>query len=208
MVPPFHSLLQLPLSALLLRAAHTGTFTNPLKDPNGSDPFVVYVEGHYYLTTTAWSNVQITRATTLEGLKTGKTKLSGAMTLPLDAAMTPVLHRRKQRHSRQPAFQRPTVLTPWDTYEYLGQLTSEWGIDGAVLAINSRNYFVWSCMADGIQSLYIATPQNSPTNISPQPLEKWERVDAPVNEGPAPLYHDGNTWLFVHICEWDLRYCT
>lgn len=27
-------------------------FTNPLKDPNGSDPFMVYDDGYYYLTTT------------------------------------------------------------------------------------------------------------------------------------------------------------
>ncbi|KAA8651106.1 uncharacterized protein ATNIH1004_003799 [Aspergillus tanneri] len=150
MVPPFHSLLQLLLSALLLRAAHTGTFTNPLKDPNGSDPFVVYVEGHYYLTTTAWSNVQITRATTLEGLKTDDTCTTPPEAATLSTTSVPT----------------PYGSNPWDTYEYLGQLTSEWGIDGAVLAINSRNYFVWSCMADGIQSLYIATLKTPPTNIS------------------------------------------
>ncbi|THC95202.1 hypothetical protein EYZ11_005318 [Aspergillus tanneri] len=162
MVPPFHSLLQLLLSALLLRAAHTGTFTNPLKDPNGSDPFVVYVEGHYYLTTTAWSNVQITRATTLEGLKTGKNKVVWGDDTPSRccSAWAPEIH------EIDGSVPTPYGSNPWDTYEYLGQLTSEWGIDGAVLAINSRNYFVWSCMADGIQSLYIATLKTPPTNIS------------------------------------------
>lgn len=51
------------------------TFSNPLKDPNGSDPFMVYTDGYYYLTTTTWEDVQLTRATTLEGLKDGETKL-------------------------------------------------------------------------------------------------------------------------------------
>lgn len=51
------------------------SFSNPLKDPNGSDPFMVYVDGYYYLTTTTWEDVQLTRATTLEGLKDGETKL-------------------------------------------------------------------------------------------------------------------------------------
>lgn len=46
------------------------TFTNPLKNPNGSDPFIVHDSGFYYLTTTTWTNVQITRATTIAGLKT------------------------------------------------------------------------------------------------------------------------------------------
>jgi len=56
---------------ILVEAAN---FTNPLKDPNGSDPFIVYDGGYYYLTTTTWTDVQITRAKTLEGLKTGERK--------------------------------------------------------------------------------------------------------------------------------------
>jgi hypothetical protein len=55
----------------LVQAAN---FTNPLKDPNGSDPFIVYDGGYYYFTTTTWTDVQITRAKTLEGLKTGERK--------------------------------------------------------------------------------------------------------------------------------------
>lgn len=50
-------------------------FTNPLKSPLGSDPFIVYWDGFYYLTTTTYSNIQLTRATTLEGLKTGENKV-------------------------------------------------------------------------------------------------------------------------------------
>lgn len=59
------------LNALVIpfTAAFVG-FTNPLKDPNGSDPFIVHDNGFYYLTTTTWTNVQITRATTIAGLKT------------------------------------------------------------------------------------------------------------------------------------------
>jgi GH43 family beta-xylosidase len=49
-------------------------FTNPLKNPNGSDPFIVYTDGYYYLTTTTWDDVQVTRAKTLEGLKNGERK--------------------------------------------------------------------------------------------------------------------------------------
>ena len=55
--------------------AQNSSFSNPLKDPNGSDPFMVYEDGYYYLTTTTWEDVQLTRATTLEGLKDGETKL-------------------------------------------------------------------------------------------------------------------------------------
>jgi GH43 family beta-xylosidase len=45
-------------------------FYNPLKSYNGSDPFMVYSDGYYYLLTTTWSNIQITRSTTIAGLKT------------------------------------------------------------------------------------------------------------------------------------------
>jgi GH43 family beta-xylosidase len=43
-------------------------------------------------------------------------------------------------------------------------------------------------------------PMNSPTSIGPgkvlsEPTLAWERVDTPVNEGPAPLYHDGKIFL-------------
>ncbi|KAF9466076.1 Arabinanase/levansucrase/invertase [Collybia nuda] len=50
-------------------------FTNPIKSRDGSDPFMVYHEGYYYLTTTTWSNLQLTRATTINGLKTATPKV-------------------------------------------------------------------------------------------------------------------------------------
>ncbi|RYP14591.1 hypothetical protein DL765_006262 [Monosporascus sp. GIB2] len=50
--------------------AITSAFTNPIKTLNGSDPFMVYWDGMYYMTTTTWSNVEITTASTIEGLKT------------------------------------------------------------------------------------------------------------------------------------------
>lgn len=62
------------LSSLQL-LANAAPFSNPLKYPNGSDPYLVYHEGYYYLTTTTWTDVQITRATTLEGLKTGEVQV-------------------------------------------------------------------------------------------------------------------------------------
>lgn len=61
--------------AALAAVVSAATFTNPLKNPNGSDPFIVYDGGYYYLTTTTWTDIQVTRATTLEGLKTGENKV-------------------------------------------------------------------------------------------------------------------------------------
>ena len=63
------------LLASLICYVHSATFSNPLKDPNGSDPFLVTFEDYYYFLTTTNTNVQITRATTLEGLKMGENKV-------------------------------------------------------------------------------------------------------------------------------------
>jgi GH43 family beta-xylosidase len=51
------------------------TYSNPIWNPNGSDPFVVYTGGYYYLLTTTWTDVEMSRATTLEGLKTSTKKV-------------------------------------------------------------------------------------------------------------------------------------
>lgn len=64
------------LLATLLDLALSASFTNPLKARGGSDPFIVYSgDGYYYLLTTTWSNIQVTRSKTLAGLKGGQTKV-------------------------------------------------------------------------------------------------------------------------------------
>lgn len=63
-------------TALSLTSLVSGaTFSNPLKAKDGSDPHIVYTGGYYFLMATTWQDLQITRATTLEGLKTGETKV-------------------------------------------------------------------------------------------------------------------------------------
>lgn len=90
--------------------------------------------------------------------------------------------------------------TPWDAFSYAGQLTPNWGIDGTVLRFPNRNYFVWSCLPrPQWQSLCIA-PMNSPTSLGAsrvlsEPSLPWEQVGSPVQEGAAPLYHDGKIFL-------------
>lgn len=63
------------LLCTLLSLTHAATYTNPLKNPDGSDPHIVYTGGYYYLTTTTWTNIQVTRATTIAGLKTATPKV-------------------------------------------------------------------------------------------------------------------------------------
>lgn len=68
--------------ALFLPFIYAANFTNPLCARDGSDPFIVWDSGHYYLLTTTWKNVQITRATTLEGLKSGEVRVVWTDTNP------------------------------------------------------------------------------------------------------------------------------
>src|ERR1700691_778970 len=50
-------------------------FTNPLKKESGSDPWIQAHDGYYYLMTTTWTELIITRAKTLNGLKTGQNRV-------------------------------------------------------------------------------------------------------------------------------------
>jgi GH43 family beta-xylosidase len=63
-----------PLSTITTIAScwawSTAAFTNPIKV--GSDPHIAYHNGKYYLTSTTWTDIQITSASTIEGLKTAE----------------------------------------------------------------------------------------------------------------------------------------
>src|SRR6266536_6631732 len=59
----------------LLPTSYVAIYSNSLRNPEGSDPFIVYSGGHYYLLTTTWTNVSIPRVTTLNGLKTATKKV-------------------------------------------------------------------------------------------------------------------------------------
>ncbi|EEB93566.1 hypothetical protein MPER_07754 [Moniliophthora perniciosa FA553] len=60
---------------LVLQAIFALGFQNPIKRSDGSDPFMVYDQGYYYLTTTTWNDIQLTRAETIAGLKTATPKI-------------------------------------------------------------------------------------------------------------------------------------
>lgn len=202
-------------AATLLTLTNAEPFSNPLKEQDGSDPQIVWSGGYYYLLTTTWTNVQITRATTLGGLKTGETKVVWEDDTPsrccnmwapeiqyLDGSW--YLYYTAGESGTTDG-QHTHVLTggatPWDTYTYSAQLLgNEWAIDSTVLRFDSGNYLVYSCIREGLQGLCIA-PLESPTSVGAAstlslPTNDWERKgDFPVNEGPAPFYHGGKTYL-------------
>lgn len=66
---PFQRLTTL-LSVVCFLFSQVDAWTNPIRNPGGSDPFLVYSgDGYYYLLTTTWTDVEISRSTTIAGLK-------------------------------------------------------------------------------------------------------------------------------------------
>lgn len=61
------------LLAGALQTGFTAAYQNPIQSP-GPDPSMVYADGMYYLTHTAYTYIDITRSTTLAGLLDGETK--------------------------------------------------------------------------------------------------------------------------------------
>ncbi|KAF1851269.1 glycoside hydrolase family 43 protein [Cucurbitaria berberidis CBS 394.84] len=200
----------LALSSLVSAA----TFTNPLRAKDGADPHISYSGGYYYLMTTTWSDLRITRAKTLGGLKTGETKTVWKDTTASRCCnvWAPELHfldgawyiYYSAGQSANLDLQRPHVLkggaNPFDAYTYHAQLTNTWGIDGSIVRFSKwGNHFVWSCITNNVQALCIA-PLTAPgkigaTKILSQPTQSWEKNEKPVMEGPAAMYHGGKTYL-------------
>lgn len=62
--------------AATFNVALGASFSNPLVPKDGSDPFIVHSgDGYYYLLTTTWSDIRVTRSKTVGGLKAGESKV-------------------------------------------------------------------------------------------------------------------------------------
>ncbi|CAH0038110.1 unnamed protein product [Clonostachys solani] len=208
-------------------------FTNPIRRPTGSDPFITWSgDGYYYLLTTTWTTVEIARATTIDGLKSASRKViyQSLESSRCCNVWAPEVHWLGDRwyvyftagNGNNLDGQRMHVLrggtTPWDSYTYVGRIgPDQWNIDGSILRTSGfGNFFVSSCFNGAtyqsicIQALgsdYVSTTTGSVSLIS-QPTQSWERVSHPVNEGPAALYFGGKTYLgySASYC-WSGSYC-
>lgn len=106
--------------------------------------------------------------------------------------------------------------TPWDSYTYSGQLTTEWSIDASVLRFTDwGNWLMFSCM-HGVTYQSICLQKLSSTNtaltgsiyVISSPTEAFEEVSYPVNEAPAALYFNGVTYIsYAASYCWSPNYC-
>lgn len=110
----------------------------------------------------------------------------------------------------------PGGATPWDSFSYAAQLTTEWAIDASVLRFSSYgNYLMFSCF-HGVTYQSICLQKLGSDYVSltgsiyviSQPTLSFETVGTPVNEGPAALYFGGKTYISysASYC-WTASYC-
>ncbi|KAI1369706.1 glycoside hydrolase family 43 protein [Xylaria arbuscula] len=220
------------LGALLSLASvvsFAAAFTNPIRSPGGSDPFVTYSDGYYYIMTTSWTDVEIARSTTVAGLTSATKKVIYSSTTSTRSSnvWAPEVHYfdgawyvyftagNADNLDGQNLHVLKGGSTPWDDFTYVRQLTSEWAIDASTLRTSFGNYLVFSCF-HGVtyQSLCIQALGSDYTSLTgsisviSQPTASWETVSAPVNEGPAALYWGGKTYLtFSASYCWSASYC-
>jgi GH43 family beta-xylosidase len=203
------------------------TFHNPLNQSHGSDPWMVYYEGKYYLAATTWSPssrpglTMKSAATIQELIDTSPVSIyTDTNTSRCCNFWAPEFHLLDGPNGPRWYFyysggpwnccdgQRMHVLEsegtdPMGPYTYKARLHDSidgWAIDHSVLQMNGSLYLLFSAWLGENQNIYIAT-MSDPWTISGKrvllstPEYEWEIQDGRVNEGPATLQHDGQTYV-------------
>ena len=201
-----------------------GMLRNPLNPSRGPDPWLLYYEGNYYLsTTTGTSELTMRESPTLAGLKTADPVQIYYETDPSRCCnmWAPEFHLLDGPNGLRWYFyytageagtldnQRTHVLEsegadPLGPYTYKARVydpqNDVWAIDGSVMELNGSLYFLFSSWVGENQSLFIA-PMSNPWTLSgervmiSQPEYDWEQVGLNVNEGPVALHHAGRTFI-------------
>jgi GH43 family beta-xylosidase len=214
--------------------ASAGTFTNPIVS-SGADPWVIQHGADYFLCQSRGRSVYVTRAAS--PVEIGKNPSRSVWTPPRGTPYSreiwaPELHYLQNKwfvyvaaDDGTNANHRMYVLegssqNPQDPFVFCGELKlpgDRWAIDGTVLSISNRMYFVWSGWegTENVdQRLYIARMQDPLTVTGDRvcisrPEHDWEQRGRPwVNEGPQALWHDGRLFIIYSASgSWGDDYC-
>jgi len=181
---------------------------------------MVFYNGYYYLLTTTWSNIQITRATTIAGLKTATPRViwTDTTTNRCCSMWAPELHRINGRwyiyytagpsggdDQRMWVIQGPTGNPLDSSYSFLSRMVPPNNdikmLDGSVFPMsNGKNYFLYSAWGSDGQTIWISellTPGTiGPSTKISVPTYSWEKNGYSVNEGPIGLSHNGRDFIF------------
>ncbi|HTL73047.1 MAG TPA: glycoside hydrolase family 43 protein [bacterium] len=211
------------------------TFTNPITR-SGADPWVIRQGNDYFLVQSHRGQIAVTRAASPVDL--GENPAITVWTPPPDKPYSkevwaPELHYLKNKwyiyvaaddgnndHHRIYVLEGSSQ-NPQDPFRFRGELKlpdDRWAIDGSVLTVSNRLYFIWSGWAGSSnvdQRIYLAelsdplTVKGGRVCIS-VPQYDWEKRDGPpaVNEGPEALEHDGHLFIiYSAAASWADNYC-
>ncbi|MFB5678114.1 family 43 glycosylhydrolase [Paenibacillus terreus] len=207
----------------------------------GADPWVYkHTDGYYYNVFVNASGIMIRRAKTITGLDAGERRLAWTPvkgTMYSSNVWAPEMHYLRDTdgkykwyiyfaadngtnaNHRMYVLENASESPMTGTWEFKGKITDStdrWAIDGTVLTVNEKHYFIWSGWeeTDGsFQNLYIAE-MSDPRTISSQrvlistPDHDWETSPGRINEGPQVNIR-GNTINLVYSANgsWTDSYC-
>ncbi|MCB8979321.1 MAG: glycoside hydrolase family 43 protein [Ardenticatenaceae bacterium] len=168
------------------------TFRNPLNVSHGSDPWLVYYEGNYYLAATTWSASVIPGLTMKQAPTINELRTAQPVSVYTDTVASrccnfwaPEFHLLDGPDGEHWYFyysggptnccddQRMHVLEsegtdPMGPYTYKGRLHDDldgWAIDHTVLTLDGSLYLLFSAWEHTNQNIYIA-PMSNPWTIS------------------------------------------
>ncbi|OXS61721.1 alpha-N-arabinofuranosidase [Cohnella sp. CIP 111063] len=202
---------------------HGGTLKNTLADMDTPDPSVVYRDGYYYMTFTHnGADIMVMKSRTLDFRQAEKRVVWYP---PVDTMYSANLWAPEIQYLRGKWYiyfaaddganenHRMYALEaetddPLGPYAFAGQVTDDtnkWAIDGLVMELENRLYFVWSGWEGDVnvqQNTYIA-PMSDPLTVSGprvkigEPDLEWERAGGPpyIHEGQSILQKDGRTFI-------------
>jgi GH43 family beta-xylosidase len=196
------------------------------------DPQVVFVDGQYHYCESTSAGIYLRSAPSLSALGAATKRLvwKAPRTGPCSKNIwAPEVHTLDGEHyiyfaadDGRNANHRMWVLKATSRsiagpYQLCGCMDTEgWAIDGTVLELAGRRYFVWSGWpgrSNGQQNLYISE-MASPVKLKGErvllarPTRDWERRGMPICEGPQILQHGGRTFLIYSASgSWTADYC-
>jgi GH43 family beta-xylosidase len=200
-------------------------------DLDGADPYVAQKDGFYYFLATKGNRITIRKTSTMSKLAEMPEIVAWRPTPGTDHShniWAPELHFLAGKwyiyfaandsngdvNHRMFVLENANADPTSGTWTYKGKISDpsdQWAIDGSVLTIGAKNYFIWSGWENletkYKQYIYIAPMSNPWTINGPRvkissPTGSWEKHEpggygAGVNEGPIMLQKNARSPVFV-----------
>ncbi|KAB5588208.1 Glycoside hydrolase family 43 protein [Ceratobasidium theobromae] len=168
-------------------------FTNPIKLHDGSDPAMVFSNGFYYLTTTAWSSIQITRGVVSRLTRRRASQLTHTKSIEELKTAAPRIVQKGSDYPESvnmwaPEFQ--WVLNKWHMYvQIVWNFTWE--------SIDFSLYSYYTAKTGGLQGIHVL--EGSSNDIWESSWRYLGRIKVPNRDvwsiDPTILFHPSGEYL-------------